>query len=220
METACAKVLAVIGRIVSPSSDIWVTPEAPFQAAMNLTKAIIEAVTYQGTSHPGANGRETWSRCVLWDDAVRGLGLRITPAGKKSFVLSYSVGSRKRLMTLGPYGVLTLPNARAKALRKLADVLDGRDPLWERQTASRAPTVKQLAERYVVEHAKLKNKPSTVKTNQQMLRDYILPKLGHLKVVDVSRKDVIGLHYAMREKPYVANRVVALLSKLFNLAEK
>ena len=69
---------------------------------MNLTKALIDAATYTGSSHCGADGRTKWSRCVLWDDAVRGLGLRITPAGKKTFVLSYRIGNRKRQMALAP----------------------------------------------------------------------------------------------------------------------
>lgn len=53
-----------------------------------------------------------------------------------------------------------------------------------------------------------------------MLRDYIVPKLGHLAVTEVSRKDVAALHHGLREKPYVANRVLAPTSKMLNLAEK
>lgn len=70
---------------------------------MRLSKSLIDQATYQGTAHRSKDGKKTlWSRCALWDDAVPGLGLRITRAGKKSFVLSYRAGSRKRQMTLGP----------------------------------------------------------------------------------------------------------------------
>ncbi len=186
---------------------------------MNLTKASIDAASYQGSSHRGADGRKKWSRCVLWDDAVRGLGLRITPAGKKSFILAYRIGSRKRQMTLAPYGVLTLQQARAGALRKLAAVIEGKDPLAERQSSTKAETVAELADRYLVEHADIKKKASSAKTDRQRLRHYVLPKLGHLKVADVSRQDVVALHFSLREKPYTANRVVALISKMLNLAE-
>ena len=56
--------------------------------------------------------------------------------------------------------------------------------------------------------------------DRQMLHAYVLPKLGSLKIADVTRRDVIALHYGLRNKPYAANRVLALLSKMFNLAEK
>ena len=187
---------------------------------MKLTKTAIDQATYHGTEHPSKDGKTLWSRCVLWDDAVPGLGLRITPAGKKSFVLSYRSGSRKRQMTLGTYGVLTLQQARAKAFRALAGVMEGRDPLSERQGAAQGVTMKDLADRYLREHAEVKKKPTSVKTDQLMLRAYVLPKLGRLKIADVSRRDVTALHHSLRAKPYTANRVLALLSKMLNLAEK
>ncbi len=53
-----------------------------------------------------------------------------------------------------------------------------------------------------------------------MLRDFVVPKLGHLAVGDVGRQDVANLHHSLREKTYLANPVLALTSKLLNLAEK
>ena len=66
---------------------------------MKLTKAAIDRARYQGSAHRGTDGNTKWSRCVLWDDSVPGLGLRITPRGQKAFILTYRVGSR--LMPLG-----------------------------------------------------------------------------------------------------------------------
>jgi integrase len=189
---------------------------------MRLTKTLIDQAEYEGSPKSSSKGKTIWSRCVLWDDDVRGLGLRVFPSGKKSFVLLYRAGTRQRQMTLGPYGVLTLKQARAKARQTLAAVsLDGRDPLAERQVASaKASTVEELSRRYLTEHAEVKKKPASAKTDAQMLRDYVLPKLGHLGVAEVCRQDVAGLHHSLRKKPYVANRVLALVSKMLNLAEK
>ena len=53
-----------------------------------------------------------------------------------------------------------------------------------------------------------------------MLDKIILPALGKRKVVDVTRADVTKLHHANRAAPYQANRVLAVLSKMFNLAER
>lgn len=75
-----------------------------------LTKRTIEAATYTGTDN---------ARCVLWDDDPPGFGLRVFPSGKRSFVLSYRVNNRKRMLTLGAYGALTLAEARKRARRQL-----------------------------------------------------------------------------------------------------
>ncbi len=52
-----------------------------------------------------------------------------------------------------------------------------------------------------------------------MLDRIILPALGKKKIVDVVRADVARLHHAGRDAPYQANRVLAVISKMFNLAE-
>ena len=188
---------------------------------MRLTKTVIDHATYEGTSRTTKAGKTAWSRYVLWDDDVRGLGVRIFPTGKKTFILIYRAGSRQRQMTLGPCGVLTLQQARAKAQQLLAAVaLEGRDPLAEKKTAKASATMTELAERYMTEHAEVKKKPASAKTDRQMLRDYVLPKLSSRSVEDVSRQDVAALHHGLRQKPYVANRVLALVSKMLNLAER
>ena len=86
-----------------------------------LTNKAIRAWTYRGG----------WD--VHWDRAVTGLGLRIYPSGKKSFVLSYRSGGRKRLMVLGTFGVITIDEARRQASKKLVSARDGDDPLDEKR---------------------------------------------------------------------------------------
>lgn len=81
-----------------------------------LTKQKIDKFTYAGG----------WD--VRWDSDVTGLGVRLYPTGKKSFVLSYRLktGSRpKRLTVLGPVGVITIDQARSLARLKLAEVIQG-----------------------------------------------------------------------------------------------
>lgn len=187
---------------------------------MKLTKSVVDRATYEGTCHEGSDGRKKWSRYVLWDAEIRGFGLRITPKGKKSFVLSYRAGSRKRLLTLGPYGVLTVQEARARATKEMAAILDGHDPLAQREARGESPTVEQLGQRYLEQHARVKKKKASAKTDEQMLRDYVLPKIGSLRVEDVTTKDIGTVHHALHQKPYVANRVLSLLSMMFNLSEQ
>src|SRR5262245_8906053 len=91
-----------------------------------LTKTLIDRLTYQGQDN---------ARCVVWDDALPGFGVRVYPSGRKAFILFYWMHGRKRALTLGTYGVLTLEQARKLARQRLGEVIGGADPLAERQRA-------------------------------------------------------------------------------------
>lgn len=150
-----------------------------------------------------------------------GLGhpLRIYPNGKKSFVLSYRINGRKRLMVLGVYGALTLDDARNRARRHLVAIIDGQDPLAQRQSAASAKTINELALMYVERHAKPHKK--TWKDDERRIRKTIVPAWGHLQASNIKRADVAALHGRIGQShPYEANRVVELLSKLFTLARR
>ena len=176
---------------------------------MKLTKRAIDSFTYDGG----------WD--VRWDEEVKGLGLRIYPTGRKSFIFRYtSRGRRKKTITIGPYGAFTLYKAREIAQRMLVEVSQGYDPLAAKVADRDAPTVEQLAERYLKEHAEVKKKPKSVAMDKANLKHHVLPHIGTKKAFEVTREDVSVLHHKMRSTPYQANRVIALLSKMFNLAEK
>ena len=187
---------------------------------MKLTKTIIEAAKYTGEAVQGGNGRTHWPRCVLWDNEVKGLGVRITPQGAKTFVLSYRIGRRKRMMKLGRVGELTLVQARERARRALVQTMDGEDPLAIKERQREGLLVRELATRYIAEHAKPKKKPASAREDQRLLDLHILPTLGGLPVAEVQREDVARVHHRMRETPIQANRVLALMSKMFGLAEQ
>jgi hypothetical protein len=182
---------------------------------MRLTKRAVDATTYEG----GALGRG-WRRCVVWDDDLHGFGVRVYPSGRRVFVLSYRAGGRKRLATIGAYGVLTVEEARKRASHLLREVGDGGDPVGERREYRRSPTVTEFAMRYLEEHARPKKKPASVAADERLLRLYVLPRWGARKLADITRADVARLHHDLQATPVQANRVLALLSKFFNLAEK
>src|SRR5262245_37910673 len=102
------------------------------------------------------------------DDVVRGLGVRVTPNNARSFVLGYTVAGRERRMTIGEVGVWTTAQAReeARRLRRLIDT--GIDPLGKRIEEREAPTVNDLAKRFLEEHAP-KNRESYRHNNEILL---------------------------------------------------
>jgi integrase len=174
----------------------------------NLTKRLVEAI------------KPAKSEVFVWDDAVPGFGLRVFPSGRRSYFVQYRAKGRTRRLSLGPHGVLTPQEARKRALVHLADVRAGADPSKARQSARRAPWMRDLFERYLEQHARPKKKASSVESDERMWRLHVEVKLGRVRVADVTRADVDALHHGLRRSPIVANRVLALLSKMFNLAER
>ena len=172
-----------------------------------LTKRIVD------TAKPRA--REYF----IWDSDIPGLGLRILPSGRKSYVVQYRAGRRSRRMTLGPSTVLTCTQARNRAIEIIAAARNGEDPAAARDAQRTAVTVRELAERFDAEHIAIRLKPSTAREYRRNLRRFILPALGRLLVTEVTRADVAKFHHDLRHIPYQANRCLEVISKMFNLAE-
>jgi integrase len=156
---------------------------------------------------------------TLMDTELRNFGVRIR-GGSKTFFIRYRSKGRHRRFKVGLYGKeLTLQQARVKAQRLLADISSGADPAGEAAATRKKPKVAELCERYLTEHAEPKKKPRSVHEDRRQINSYILPAIGRLQVDAVTRTDVSRLHNSMKKKPYQANRTLALISKVFHLAE-
>ncbi|MCU0892743.1 MAG: site-specific integrase [Rhodospirillales bacterium] len=154
----------------------------------------------------------------VWDDAVSGLGLRVTKGGAKSFVLRYVLSGRERMYTLARYPDLSTSAAREIAIDLRGRIARGEDPLAVRENTRKAPTVRELAADYLTQHAERTKRAGSVRDDRSMIDNIILPALGGLKVADVTHDDVAKLHASLKATPYRANRVLALISKMMNLA--
>lgn len=175
---------------------------------MALTKRQIDSFSYSGT------GKD-----IRWDEQLPGFGVRVYPSGKKSFVIQYRMPGQRRsgFKTLGQYGVLTLDQARKKARRLLADILDGADPTHDRPAPD--TTVKQFGKVYIQDYARVAKK--TWYDDERRLAKHIVPQLGRSILAEVRRPDVARLHQSIsRSAPTEANRVLALVSHLFTKAEE
>lgn len=175
-----------------------------------LTKSAVDRI------EPKEKGEQ-----VYWDVELPGFGLRVKHTGTKSFIVQYrnrSTGRsrRKTIGTLGP--LMTLHQAKEIARGILSDVVRGADPVVSHREFRNAPSVAELAQRYLLEHAEPKKRSSSVKNDRCYLERHIIPRLGSMKVHEVRPQDVQALHNSIADTPYQANRVLALASKMFSLA--
>lgn len=109
---------------------------------MNLTERTIR------DAQPGPKQR------FVWDAQVKGLGVRITPAGSKAYVLDYRIHGRRRRGVLARVSDVSLREARQRAGVELARIRAGEsDPLTRRQEAREAPTVNDGIDRFFGEYA-------------------------------------------------------------------
>lgn len=180
--------------------------------ARALTKSIIDKQGYP--YEPGST-----KQFILWDPSFPGFGMRVYPSGKKTFVVTYRVKEKKYIESIGPYGVLTLDEARIRAKLKFAQVLQGENPMEEKRREARGQRMSNLCDAFMERYSKLHKK--SWKLDEQRIRDYIQPAWGSRRIDSITRRDVSDLHVQLgRQYPYLANRVIELLSKMFELAKK
>lgn len=157
----------------------------------------------------------------LWDDRLKGFGVRVMPSGTKTFLVVYrNATGRQRWHKIARCGVMTPDQARERARILLGRVAEGEDPADGRIAEREASTVGDLLDRYEREHVRVRNKASTAAEISRLLKVELKDhELARRKAIDVSRGDIKALHDGMADTPRQANFVLAILAKAFALAE-
>src|SRR3954451_23230292 len=158
---------------------------------------------------------------IWWDTDLKGFGLKVTPAGRKVFLVQYRpAGDRRnpRKFTIGEYGQVTPYQARVEAQRVIAERAAGRDPQAAKQATKRriaSEQVEDLVTEFLTRHA-AQNR--TAGETTRIFRREVLPGWGNKLLGEVRKRDVISLVDAVRERgsPVMANRVLAAIRKFFN----
>lgn len=178
---------------------------------MKFTKRSVEAIEATG------------KRQVFFDDEYTGFALRVSPNGKKSFYYTYRVGkgrgAEKKWIMLGAFPVMTVEIAREKAKDTASAVQQGIDPAADLQEKKSALTTEDALDAFTKEYVD-KLKPNTVAFYGNVIEKHLKPKLGRLRVNAFGYSDIAKLHTALKEKPYMANRCIAVLSVFLNWCEK
>jgi integrase len=153
------------------------------------------------------------------DKGLPGFLLRVCPGGAKTFQVFYRHHRRQRRYTLGRYPTLTLTAARTRQMAKiaLADAIHGKDPGAIRKSEREAETFARLAAAYMERHAKKFKK--TWRQDEWMIDTYLNPVWGPRKLKDITRRDVRDVVVRIADHaPIMANRVLALVKRMFNFA--
>lgn len=177
-----------------------------------ITKRVIDAIR--------CTGREF----TVWDKGVTGFGIRVRPTGAKSYVVVYRAGAGRgapvRRYTIGAVGKITPETARVRAKALLGTVALGSDPASQRATERGTPTVGALAARFMVEHVRAKRKHRTAEFYRDILDRIVTPAIGAIKVDKLTQQQVGKLHSSLRETPFQANRVLAVVSSMYTFAAR
>jgi integrase len=165
-----------------------------------------------------AEAPENGQRFIYDDhrDAPRGFGLRITAAGGKAFVLSYTVDGKKRRKTIGDWPTWSLEAARLTARELVLKIGSGEDPLEAARRRKAEPLVRDLAADWLDMH-------TTGLRSGKAIRGYIendlLPAIGRLKVSDIRRRDVIEVVERKAERtPRAAAQLLLYARRMFDYA--
>jgi integrase len=160
------------------------------------------------------------TRTDFTDPDVKGLALRVTPNGSKSWAYTYRRKSdgRKRRVTLGEFPAISLHQARAKASGYRAAIAEGADPASEKTAHKKMETVDQLLDRYLTDYAPAESR-WTAEVRRIFKKD-VRPAIGGHKITAVTKGDILAILNAVKDRGagVTSNRTLAAVRKAFNWA--
>lgn len=176
---------------------------------VNLTDRFVRSVQC-------ADGKRT----DFADDKVKGLWLRVTPQGTRSWSILYRrrSDSKLRRLTIGQFPAFSLHDARVEAQVLLGKIARGEDPanvtLRKGAAKGKPRTFGELAERYLTVYAPQKDSGAE---DERILRKDVLPVLEGELLTSIESSDIAAvLDTVMRRgSPVAANRTFSATRRVF-----
>jgi integrase len=178
---------------------------------IHLTKSVIDELT------PSS------SELVYWDDSVPGFGLKVTPHGRKVFIVLYRTKDslrRLRKYTIGSYGQTTLAIARIVAQRVLADRNEGKDPARDKRDLRRkvvTDTVEDVVKEYRSRHVDALRSAYEI---NRIIDAELLSRWKTKSIHEIGRRDILSAldEIVARGSPAAANYTFTVIRGMFNWA--
>lgn len=153
----------------------------------------------------------------LWDDSLPGFGVRVGKGGRKTFFLRPRVRGIRTRVNLGQYPYVSLQEARDRARKIIGARSRGESVVVLHDSAAKGARFSDLVESYL-EWAGANKRASSMREEQRLLEKNVLPELGHLSAMSVTKADVRRVldELISRGAPVSANRALAVIRRIFN----
>jgi integrase len=154
---------------------------------------------------------------LVWDDELKGFGLRVTSSGVKSFILQKRIHGKDHRITLGRYGEITTEQARKDAQIKAGVIAGGGDPVADKKRADLA--TKTLGE-VLADYGEARNaiRDSTRKDMAGVLKRYSADWLKK-PINTITPDKVLKRHKKVgQDAPAAANKWARYLRAVLNFA--
>jgi len=165
----------------------------------------------------------------LWDDKTTGFGLKVTPKGRKVFIVQYRQGGRAgrtRRVTIGLFKApsmtgrcLTVDQARKQAEKILGALAQGEDPAEQKSIERKKGKFGDHLAEWFEREVRASKKPTTIDSYERVIRLYVPKRLKGRKTDSISKHDIRALRDGMKTNSYGANKTLAVLSAFFNWCE-
>lgn len=199
------------------------------RSAERLTHRRCLAAQHSGTTYTMKDGREVAAREVLWDVEPRGLGLRLHPSGRKTWVLRFRHRGSTKLHAIADFPAVLLDvapdphrqeapiGARQRARRALAALAAGEDPF---PAPVAAPTFADIADELLED---LSSRGIKASTRAKYRENYLIvaQTLGGILVSDLDERTARRAFRAWRERgPVAANAALRMLREALRFAQR
>jgi integrase len=166
-------------------------------------------------------GVQVSKRTDFTDPDHKGLTLRVTPSGTKTWALLYRRRSdgKKRRVTIAEFPDKGLADARTDAMKLRAAIALGEDPAAARSAYRKLETMDELLDRYLKDYAEPRKRSAF--EDRRIFKKDIRPFVGQHKIGTVTRADVLAMANRVKDRGsgFAANRVISSLRRAFNWAK-
>lgn len=161
-------------------------------------------------------------RTEIFDEVVKGLGVRVSPSSSKTFFYRYRINGNLKRFKIGTFPGIGLAAARDEARALKVEVTRGNDPQLvkakKKAPAPKLTTFTDLCDRFKARHLPTLRKSTRLEYNRIIDKE-LIPLLGKKPATEVSRKEIVDLLDTIAidgGKPTLSNRVRAVLSSIFS----
>ena len=153
---------------------------------------------------------------IYWDSAIKGFGIRISPSGRKSFIINWRNNEgRQGRKVIGVHGKITTEQARQLAQKYFYQISQGEEP---RRNAQANPTFSEFSKMYMDEYSIKHKAVKTFENENYMLNKHILPVFGKRRIKDITKREIEKFHSCFENNKSNANRILSLVSHIFTKA--